>query len=243
MTSRSRLLIPALRELGITDLFQYGIYQFGKRSGLLRRRTEHYALSDRPLESWLGNEYTSEQVLSSRKTFLYEIDDRFKAALRRFPSDDLRREADEILDGKFRLFGGPPVPLGSPLDWSRIPLTDEWDSVLPDRHWTEYEGDSRKDLRLLWEPARFSWAFTLCRAYQFTGDGRYASGVFELLSSWLESNPPNRGPHWVSGQESALRILALTFVWYALADYLVTSQAQAADLLLALAVHAERIPP
>jgi hypothetical protein len=245
MTSRSRLLIPAIRELGITDLFQYGIYQFGKRSGLLRRRTEHYRWSDRPLESWLSGEYSVEQVLSSRETFLYEINDRFKEELQRIPNENLRKEADEILDGRFRLFGGPPVPLGSPPDWGSIPLTGEQDSIPLDRHWTEYEEEGLKDLRLLWEPARFGWVFTLCRAYQFSGDQRYASGVMELIASWLENNPPSRGPHWISGQESALRILALIFAWYALADHLVSAQAQAqaAQLLLALAVHADRIPP
>jgi hypothetical protein len=179
MTSRSRLLIPALRELGITDLFQYGIYQFSKWSGLLRRRTELYLWSDRPLESWLSTEYSVEKVLSSRETFLYERGDRFKEELQRFPYEDLRQEADEILDGKFRLFGGPPVPLGSPPDWGSIPLADEQDSIPLDRHWTEYEAEGLKDLRLLWEPARFGWVFTLCRAYQFTGEQRYASGVLK----------------------------------------------------------------
>ncbi len=243
MTSRSRLLIPALRELGITDLFQYGNYKFGKRSGLLRRRTKPYRWRDRPLESWLGSEYSLEQVLSSRSPFFFETSDRFKERLQRFSSEDLLREADEILDGRFRLFGGPPVPLGSPPDWGKVPLTDELDSVPLTKHWTKYEDGSRKDLRLLWEPARFGWAFTLCRAYQFTGDERYASGVFKIFSSWLESNPPNLGPHWVSGQETALRILALIFVWHALKDFLETSQTHAAEIQLALAVHAERIPP
>ncbi len=243
MTPRSRLLIPAIRELGIADLFQYGIYQIGKRSGLLRRSTPLYRWSDRPLETWLSGDTTLEQVLSDRQPFFFESGEPFKERLQRFPSEDLRREADEILAGKFRLFGGPPVDLGSPPDWRRIPMTGEQDSISLEKHWTENESASGKDLRLLWEPARFGWAFTLCRAYQFTGEPRYAAGVLKLLLSWLESNPPNHGPHWGSGQESALRILALTFAWYVLEDYLETAQADAAKILLALAVHAERIPP
>ena len=243
MTPRSRLLIPAIRELGIADLFQYGIYQIGKRSGRLRRSTPLYRWSDRPLETWLSGETSLEQVLSNRQPFFFESNEPFKQGLQRFPSEDLQREADEILAGRFRLFGGPPVDLGSPPDWSRIPLTGEQDSIPLEKHWTEYEGGSGKDLHLLWEPARFGWSFTLCRAYQFTGEPRYAAGVLELLLSWMESNPPNHGPHWGSGQESALRILALTFAWYVLEDYLEAAQAQAAKILLAVAVHAERIPP
>jgi len=243
MTSRSKLLIPALRELGIADLFHYGKYQFGIRSGMFRRQTAHYRWDDRPLESWLGSEYSLEQVLSSRGAFIYEPTDRFKEELQRFSSEDLRQEADEILEGNFRLFGGVPVPLGSPPDWGSIPLTGEQETISLDRHWTEYEEEGLKDLRLLWEPSRFGWVFTLCRAYQVTGEPRYASGALELISSWLENNPPNRGPHWISGQEVALRILALIFAWQTLAEYLTASQAHAAQLLLAVAAHAERIPP
>jgi len=243
MTPPSRLLIPAIRELGITDLFQYGIYQFSVQSGRLRRSTSPYRWSDRPLETWLSSETSLEQVLSNRQPFLFKSSVQFKEGLQSFPTEDLRREADEILAGKFRLFGGPPVDLGSPPDWGRIPLTDEQHSIPLDKHWTEHDGGNSEDLRLLWEPARFGWAVTLCRAYQFTGEPRYAAGVLELLLSWMESNPPNHGPHWLSGQESALRILALTFAWYALEDYLETAQAEAVKILLALAAHAERIPP
>jgi len=243
MTSRSRLLIPAIRELGISDLFHYGIYQLGKRSGRFRRSAPLYRWSDRPLETWLSSETSLEQVLSNRQPYIFENSEPFKDGLKRFSTEDLRREADEILAGKFRLFGGPPVDLGSPPDWGRIPLSSVQDSIPLEKHWTEYEGGSSKDLRLLWEPARFGWAFTLCRAYQFTGEPRYATGVLELLLSWMKSNPPNHGPHWGSGQESALRIMALTFAWYALEDHLETAQDEAAKILLALAVHAERIPP
>ncbi len=243
MTPRSRLLIPAIRELGIADLFQYGIYKIGVRSGFLRRSTPLYRWSDRPLETWLSSETSLQQVLSDRQPFFFEISESFKGRLQRFPSGDLRREADEILAGRFRLFGGPLVDLGSPPDWSRIPLTGDQDFIPLEKHWTENESGSGKDLRLLWEPARFGWAFTLCRAYQFTGEPHYAAGVLELLLSWIESNPPNHGPHWGSGQEAGLRILALTFAWYMLEDYLENAQAEAAKILLALAVHAERIPP
>ena len=241
MTSRSRLLIPALRELGFGALHKYAAYQLALRSGLLRRRTVRYRWSERPLETWLSPEYSPEQVLTSREPFFYEAGNGLQETLRPFGSEDLRQEADEILDGKIRLFGGPPVPLGNPPDWGKIPLTS--DSLSLDKHWTEYEPEKGKDLRLLWEPARFGWAFTLCRAYQFTGDPRYAAGVFDLLSSWLDSNQPNSGPHWISGQESALRILALINMWYALAEPLETSPMRARDILIALAVHAERIPP
>src|SRR3972149_8286833 len=35
--------------------------------------------------------------------------------------EDLTREADEIIDGRFRVFGGPAVELGFPPDWRGVP--------------------------------------------------------------------------------------------------------------------------
>ncbi|MFQ5942226.1 MAG: alginate lyase family protein [Anaerolineales bacterium] len=238
MTARSRLLIPALRELGLAALLRYGAYWVALRTGLLRRRTKPYQWSERPLESWLSRGITIEQVLTQRKPFFF---DAIQEATLSFPSGELLTEAEEILAGKFRLFGGPPIPLGTPPDWGKVVLKDQTSSLPLNKHWTEYESEDAQDLRLLWEPARFGWAYTLCRAYQFTGEQRYAAGAFDLLRSWLESNQPNCGPHWSSGQEVALRLMALIFLWYALPQNDFPSQA--GHVLAAMAAHAERIPP
>ena len=54
----------------------------------------------------------------------------------------LRGEADEIVNGRVRLFGAEPVPLALA-------------PPAPLHHWTEYEGKAPElgDLKFIWEPA------------------------------------------------------------------------------------------
>jgi hypothetical protein len=110
-------------------------------------------------------------------------------------------------------------------------------------HWTEVPQDTTgADVRLLWEPARFGWLFTLGRAYRWTGDGRYADAAWQFVESWREANPPNRGVHWASGQEVAIRILALAFAAEVFAPAWRGRVERAATLAM-IAVHAGRLPP
>ena len=238
MISRIR---PALRELGAGALYQYALYQMGLRSGRLRKRTRAYGWGDRPLETWLNQSTNPDQALSFRAPFFFEPGASLDQSLKEFPLQSVLREADEILAGKFRLFGGSPVSLGMPPNWGKVPLSSA--SVSLERHWIESERDADVDLRLAWEPSRFGWAFTLCRAYLRTGETRYAEGTVALIQSWRDRNAPNMGPHWASGQECALRALALIFAWHALSDFLADHPEAARMLLEMTAAHAERIPP
>jgi hypothetical protein len=69
---------------------------------------------------------------------------------------------------------------------------------------------------------------------------RYREGFFTLLDSWLDANLPNLGPHWASGQEVALRMIALIFGYFVFTP---SAPEQQERILVAIAAHAERIPP
>ncbi len=243
MKSRSRLILPALRELGIGATFQYAKYQVALRSGMLRRRTPSYRWDDKPLGAWLMHPATIETALTHRGPFFFDSRAISQETLKPFQSSDLLREADEITNGAFRLFGGPPITMGHEPNWGEVPLVETSQVVSLDGHWTEYQTEGDLDLRLLWEPSRFGWAFALCRAYGATGEERYAEALSSLLASWMEANQPNRGPHWISGQEAAIRILALCFAWHTLAPFLERLPDVASNLLTMVATHAARIPP
>ncbi|MEK7682655.1 MAG: alginate lyase family protein [Chloroflexota bacterium] len=241
--SRLTTLVLAVRELGIRSMVQYALYQLELRSGAVRKRTKPYRWEDRPLGLWLRDGAADVKVLPQRERFFFRPEADFSsdlASLQNGASVPLKEEAEEILGGRFRLFGGPPVSLGFPPRWGSVPLTEEGPRELPlDRHWSEYDLDGGLDFRLLWEPSRFGWCFTLGRAYRLTGARRYADGFFTLLASWMEANPPNLGPHWASAQEVALRMMALIFGYFA---FVPTEQERAERLLTVIAAHAERIP-
>ncbi len=149
----------------------------------------------------------------------------------------LINEADEIMDGKFRMFGSEPVPLQ---------LT--FNELL--HHWTDYETGKAplpitrypfSDIKFVWEPARFGWAFTLGRAYHITQDEKYVEAFWNYFETFTDGNPPYFGPHWMNGQEVAIRLMAL--VWCANVFAKTLNEKRNAQLITCIAHHAARIPP
>lgn len=242
-----RLFPTALRELGPLSLLQYGRYQVELRSGWLRRRTPSRAWDGRPLQAWGAEGF--ETALRARAAFFFEpaadLSDGLKQVLHG-GSEELIRQAEAILQGRFTLFGTPGHDLGFPPDWNRFPRDA---AALPaaalpvGRHWSAYPTNGDTDWRSLWELSRFQWVFALARAYRLTGNAKYWDGCWALLDSWRTANPPNTGPQWISGQEVGMRILALAFAWYAFAPALREQHERAAAILEMAEAHAARIPP
>ena len=251
--TRLKTSLLAARELGPTALFHYTVYRLGLASGWIRRRTPGTEWSRVPLESWLRpgvpsdpQGYAAYRARPARPRFFF---DGQSEGLPRGPAGaappDLLTEADELLTGSFRLFGGAPVPLGRPPDWHAFPSplhgTPPFDAKV---HWTRVPLNApAADARLLWEVSRFGWVFVLARAYRWTGDTKYAEACWELIESWRRVNPPNHGVHWASGQEVSLRILALTFAGHAFFPAWSEYLRRVAELAQMVAVHAARIPP
>jgi hypothetical protein len=211
------LSLKALRDLGFEQVGLNALYKLGLRTGYYRRSlnppTDHCSLI---------TDYYSLPSRESVSTILGADGQRA-----------LLREADEIVGGRVRLFGGEPVPLQLAAKVTRA-------------HWTHYETGKLLhdgDLKLAWEPARFGWATVLARAFYVSRDERYAEAFWNQLGTFLATNPPYRGPNWISAQEAALRIISWTFSWSLLREAESTTPARSAALAQAIAAHAERIPP
>ncbi len=152
--------------------------------------------------------------------------------------EQLFAEADEISIGQVRLFGGRPVPLQ--LETRGKPA-----------HWTAYEGNPTartealqnvEDIKWVWEPGRFTWAYTLGRAYSLSSEERYAAAFWRYAEAFLQANPPYRGLHWTSAQEVALRLIAFTFALQVFEPSAESTAGRRLRLAQAIAVHAARIP-
>ena len=217
----------ALRELGLAQLAHYAHYQVLLRTGSLRRATPNGRSGARELSSLtylrpllvLPDQEQLEHVLGE--------DGLAKALI----------EANEIIAGKVRLFGGEAVPL-------------QLNCPKPLHHWTAYEsgkaaavGEERQDLKLVWEPGRFGWAYTLGRAYLLSWDERYARAFWEYTQAFLDENPPYLGPHWMSAQEVALRLIALVYCAQIFSESVHSTGERLNRLAQAVANHARRIPP
>lgn len=250
--SRLGLAYHAARELGLGPLARWMLYQSKLKSGWIRAQT--------PVSSW------DEPLLARALREDFSAEPEEYAAYRKGPSAprflfdpfaDLSRalggsaeaiaEADDVRDGWFRLFGLPAVWLGMPPDWSALaPLSDDAPPPSLDLtdHWTKTDtNEVSGDIKLLWELSRFGWVFPMVRAYRATGNRAYAEACWDLILSWRQANKPNAGAHWVSAQEVALRLMALTFAFYGLAPWLHRKATRITRLAAMILVHAGRIPP
>lgn len=214
----------ALVQLGIQPVGLNALYHLGLRSGHYRRvETREQGIENAAM----------------RPVFAFPTAEELFAVLGEAGKAALLAEADEIVAGQVRLFGGEPVELNL-----AIPGKLE--------HWTAYENHPSllsaiyspyPDVKYIWEPARFGWAFCLGRAYHLTHLEKYAETFWHAFETFSTANPPYLGPNWISGQEAALRLMA--FVWSAqvFAGSPGSTPERKAALARSVAAHASRIIP
>jgi hypothetical protein len=227
MKSRLLIGIKYLRQLGIRPLALYALYKFGLKIGHYKRLTP--IIDNRESDIKLSNTVPLFS-LPNREQLAKILGDEGKSIL--------IKEADEIVDGKVRIFG------------ESTPLTFNLGQTL--QHWTAYETNPKlfsalysltPDIKFLWEPARFGWAFTLGRAYHLTQDNKYAEVFWKYFESFTNSNPPNMGPQWMNGQEVAIRLMSFVWADHVFETVAITSQERRAALHQSIAKHASRIEP
>ena len=221
--SRVTITFKTLSQLGLRSMALEALYKLGLWSGHYRRITTD------------NGEGPALDAGSFALRPLFDLPPREKLEATFGPQGkaSLLEEAGEILQGRFRQFGGEPVELRLKGDW-------------PPAHWTEYETGRIKlndDPKFIFEPARFGWAFTLGRAYHVTQEDKYAEAFWKYFEIFDGASPANLGPHWMNGQEVALRLMA--FVWAAQVFQTApsSSRARGARLGRSVAEHARRIPP
>jgi hypothetical protein len=223
------LACKALRELGFKSVGLYSLYEIGLWTGHFQRSIKAENQDKRVERSSFV--LCSFLPLPSSQELISVIGEQ--------GLEQLLNEANEILRGKVRLFGGLPIDL-------------ELQPPEPIEEWTYYErlgkrivwdGGNEPDIRIVWEHGRFSWAYVLARAYYLTGDERYSQVFWEFTSRFLSANPPYSGVHWVSAQEAALRLIALVFAWQIFCQSPNSDPERNVLLGQAIAVHAQRIPP
>jgi hypothetical protein len=209
--------LKALSQMGLREIALYTLYKVELKTGYFRWRKR--SVKDYP-DAKLAMAFPLPQVHELRKI----IGEQGLA--------NLHAEAEEILVGRIRLFGSKPVDL---------------ELLYPEhlRHWTEYEENRLevgKDIKFIWEPGRFGWAIKLAQAYHLSLDVRFAEAFWNYTERFLAANPVDMGPHWISGQEVALRLISLFFAWRIFSNSSLTTPERSRSLAKALAEHAERIP-
>jgi hypothetical protein len=244
MLTKLRTLASLYRQLGLRWLTFRFAYAFRIRTGLIRLQMPAYQWKDRPLGTWLKKNIPSdpksyaEWRKQNSPPFFFRGADQFPDNISRNPQLAVD-EAERILSGEIKYFAHEFQKTGFPPHWHTDPVTGiKLDST---KHWSQLSDEGEVDIKFIWEASRFSFVYTLARAYAFNHDERYAEAFWQLIKSWAESNPPNTGPNWMDGQEAALRLMAWTFGLYAFMDSPSTTSQHIADLTVYIAAHAQRI--
>ena len=120
---RSLLIIKAVRELGLQKLFLFAVYRLGMLSGYYRWRSRERT-GDHKTKS--AEEYASSGGLY-KKVFPLPDPKVVKDVIGSAGVEQLIKEADEIVSGNVRLFGGELVPLNLTVPGSI-------------KHWTKHLG-------------------------------------------------------------------------------------------------------
>ncbi len=207
------------KEIGIPQLADYAGYLVQKKTGSLSTKTP---LGGLPID------------FDPKEIDLTTPFDPFNPKLLELIEKDRTRvinSADEILSGWYRPFGGEKASLTFATGMSSV------------QHWSTV-GDqvNGRDIKWLWEPARFSWAFDLAKAWLITKDDRYVVFFWQKFSEFISLNPVNSAPNWTSAQECAVRMIAWLMTYEVFKQSPATSAEQDSLLTTAIWRHAARIP-
>ena len=158
-------------------------------------------------------------------------------------------ERDSALERAVRVRGGQHQAYrwtwrerpGVEADWLRHPESGfVYADLAP--WWRVPHFDSRAgDIKDVWEPARFGWAYDLARGWLLTGDDSFARALGSDISAFLRSSPPFRGPHWACGQETSIRAIAWLWAEGTCLDAPSFDDTARDELLQALAWSGERV--
>jgi hypothetical protein len=209
-----------LKQYGLARLIYRSYFEIIKKTALLRARFPNSDWHDNVtvkniINNAKGNDLSFKAYLEQKRTnFLPTAEVTLRSNLLKFR--DRSDEIDELMQGNFlyfsRNFGnlGFPNPrwLYNPFNSKKFSMKEHWIDI------SEFNLDLG-DIKYIWEPSRFGWVYPIVREYAATGNEELPEMFWNLVESWMETNPPNKGPNWQCGQETAIRIFSLIFALFA----------------------------
>lgn len=202
-----------------------------------------------PLESWLVDpriadpERLTAEIRAGAARFFLPTNrtPETSAWLRAWDADSAGPipESDALARGVVRYFHAHDESVGFPPPWFRT--SDGRTTTGIHQHWSRIDDFGQGDIKVLWEPSRFAFAFTLVRAFGRDHDPIHAERFWRVVDDWREHNPPQRGPNWKCGQEVAFRVMAWSFGLYGFLEAAATTPDRVARLITMIAVSGARI--
>lgn len=218
--NRAVLLYQLLRYMGPGWLAYRVRHAIEHRLGVLERKLPVTTWDKVEVNRDIANDWQSR---CGRFLFTPEDREAYAPILRGFDDEsiDWHARVEQIAAGKLSYFSNEPVEVGFPPKWNDNLLQGK--PGPPMVHFSKINEFGCGDVKCIWEPSRFSFAYDLVRAYWRTGDERAGEVFWQAAEDWLENNPPNVGINWKCGQESTFRMMAWCFALFGFADCKVTT--------------------
>jgi hypothetical protein len=125
----------------------------------------------------------------------------------------LRRDATDILAGRWKAFGHLALSVDDPPMWYRDNLAgQECPTNRPSANLNHRELPLGTDIKVIWELSRWHQLVRLAMASYVLGDETARSKCLDWLDDWVAHNPPYRGWNWTSALESGVRLVQFTWL-------------------------------
>jgi len=144
--------------------------------------------------------------------------------------------ADEIRAGRFPFLSYDTAGLGMAPKWNLdFVCGAEWPYIRYEgRECVRHDGS---DVKVPYELSRLQFLPVLGKAHLLKGDNSYRHAAKDLLTHWIESNPPAVGVNWTIAMEAALRGMSICFLLNLLAPFGPNDEAWLATVTRSLADH------
>lgn len=235
MLSSFRRRFDRLKSMSGRELLERSRQYAAARSDVVRFRSpNNFALGPyRELTAPLGHFYFSAEQLPGLIETLKDI----------FPSsvEQILVRAENICAHHFDLLGYKDLDYGAEIDWHCDIVHGKH---APRRPWFKIrylDFEEVGDSKVTWELNRHQHFVTLAKAFQLTGEARFAREIFVQWKHWHQQNPYPIGLNWASSLEVALRTLSWIWTFFLLRGSELFTPGMRAEWLAALALNARHI--
>lgn len=239
-----------LKNFGLLWILRRTIYAVTQKAGLSTLRSPQGRWSADPARSFYQIFDNSKSPLSTAiklnpwfHTRIQYPKELLSLATRKHGQPSAKSDEQSTFDlmknGKLRYFNKHLVDTEFPILWHLHPITKT--TINNELHWSSINDFGHGDIKWVWEPSRFTFAFDLAREYLRTGNEEIPSFFWLVFEDWMEQNQPNCGVNWKCGQEVALRLIAICFALRVFISAPSTQQKQIAMVAKLASVSGQRI--
>ena len=160
-----------VKNYGIGFIFYRITYLLQKKSGIIKYKFPTKNWLEIDLKEFLIAECDFSQIIKNRTSKFFFDSKKFPQI--EYYKNSIVTDAEDILQNKFRYFFNKRYSIGTQPDWFLNPISGK--RANSEEHWSDvnFYNPNVGDIKFIWEPSRFAWAYTLVRAYAATEDEKY----------------------------------------------------------------------